>query len=113
MTNELKTLAQDKVEVQKDLRMIKPAISQILSTSDLPPAVTESVRALNSSKAEAIAYGRAGLIPCFRDIAAIRKAAADAQGIASQTREFDEGGSRNPNRYNEENVIRILFDEYE
>lgn len=80
----MKTLAQDKLEVQKDLKMLKPSIVQILAASEVPMAVTESVRALNATKAEAIAYGRGGLVPCFRDIAAIRKAAADAQGDATQ-----------------------------
>lgn len=84
-------MAQDKLEVQKDLKKIKPAIAVILAATDTSPAMTESIRALNATKAEAISYGRGGLAPCFTSIAAIKKAAADAQGVPAARFDAGEG----------------------
>lgn len=80
------TVSQDKLEIQKDLKKVKPAINSISAASDASPAVLDAVRALNSTRAEAMAYGKAGVGSCgFADLRALKKASSDAQN-GQQTR---------------------------
>lgn len=88
------TVAQDKLEVQRDLKKVKPAIAAIQRATDAPPAVLDTVRALNSTRAAAMAYGKAGVGTCsVGDLRALRKASNEAQAGAPARLAADMVGS--------------------